>query len=101
MSEIIDTTNKTGETYLTAFVVLITENGTPNVISDLEPEYWHMDHKASSREVRRAILEIAADFQTQAVVESLVAMMSEQKPQTPADIVSDALKSRKTDSDDS
>lgn len=101
MSEAIDTPNETGRTYLTAFVVLIPENGTPNVVSNLDPEMWSMDHAATPREIRRAILEIAADFQTQAIVESIAAMISEPKPQTPADIVSDALKSRKADSNDS
>ncbi len=86
--------------YSTAFVVLIAENGTPAIISDLDPEMWFMDHKANPREIRRAILEISADFQTQAVVESFTAMLAEQRPQTPADIVSDALSRRVEPNDD-
>ena len=100
MSTPVDVSNSDDKKYLTAFVVLIGENGTPAIISDLDPEMWSMDHKANPREIRRAILEISADFQTQAVFESFSAMLAEQKPQTTADIVSDALSRRVESNDD-
>lgn len=94
MSHPVDVSNPDSKKYLTAFVVLVTEDGTPNVVSDLEPELWFMDHKATAREVRRAVLEINADFQTQAVVDSLAPLIAVPAKPTPADLVSDALSRR-------
>lgn len=82
--------------FSTAFIVVITEENSPVIVSDLGGAV-PVNHQATPREIRRAILEIAADFQTQAVVESISTLIAPPQAPTAADLVSDALSRRSSE----
>jgi HEAT repeat protein len=100
MSELVENVSELPEnvagqaTYSTAFVVLISKEGNPTIVVDLDPSLWSMDHRPTLREVRRAVLEIASDFQTQAVLEGLVNLLSKQEAPTQSEVMAEALAKR-------
>lgn len=79
--------------FKTGFIILVNSDDQPVILADLEPGVLPIEQNPNVRQIRRILLELVADFQSQAVVDSVAALLSKTEP-TPAEIVSEALAKR-------
>lgn len=84
------------ETPMTAFVVLVDEDGNPSLVLDVPADFVAVRRQPSLRDVRRALLDLSADLAAQAAGQYAAAFGQAHEP-SPGERVAEALSRRDDD----